>query len=89
MTDLSPSEFGGHTNHLGIPPFPHRPEAYEKLRAIYLTGDETGGEEGLYLPFDDEGAAFRGLLTEDEQRATREQEGALVKGEVWEEMEGG
>jgi hypothetical protein len=89
MSDLPPSEFGGKTNKLGIQPFPHRPTAAERLSVIYRTGDETGGESGVYEPIDEEHAAFEGLLTEAEQLAILESEGKLEKGQVWEEMESG
>lgn len=83
MTDLGPSEFGGHTNRLGIHPSPHPPEAYEKLRAVYLSGDDL--EKGDLAP-QPEREAFHGLLPEDEQRELRESEGVLDKGQVWQEM---
>lgn len=87
MSDTGPpSEFGGKTNHLGIQPHPHPPTAEEKLRAVYQTGDELEGADGVYLARDE--AAFQGLLPEAEQRAIREAEGVFEKGEIWEEMEG-
>jgi len=81
------SEFGGTTNDLGIHPFPHRPTAAERLRVIYRTGDETGGESGVYRAPDQNNEAFMGLLPELEQKALRTSEGVLDKGQVWEEME--
>jgi hypothetical protein len=83
MSDLPASEFGGKTNRLGIQPPPHPLSAYEKLRAIYLSGDEL--ERGD-LPPQRNREAMQGLLPEAEQIALREEEGVLDKGQVWEEM---
>lgn len=72
------SEFGG-VPGLVQPP-PHVPTASERLSLIYRSGDPSGS-----TPADD-GEIWGGLRTEAAQRAAREAEGALVKGEVFEEL---
>lgn len=87
MSDTGPaSEFGGKTNAMGIQPFPHVPTVNERLRAVYLTGDEL--ETGT-LPVQPEREAFNGLLPEAEQRAIAEEAGLLEHGQIWEELTGG
>lgn len=81
---LPPSEFGGKSNALGIQPHPHKPNEFERLRSIYLTGNEDGTD----LPQHTNHEAFVGLLPEEEQRAIMEEKGAFEKGQIWEEWEG-
>lgn len=78
MSDQGPaSEYGGKTGANGFQPVPpHVMTASEKLRSIYTTGTESGTE-----PLDG-GVAFAGLLPESEQRAIREAEGVLDKGQL-------
>lgn len=78
-----PSEFGGKTDHLGFEPLPHSLTARERLRHGYLTGDETLARASTAQPLREN---MRGLLPFEEQKALREAEGALDKGEVWKEM---
>jgi hypothetical protein len=81
-----PSEFGGKNDTpLGVQPHPHALTTHELLSAIYRTGEE----EPTVLSVPDAGEAFSGLLPADVQRAIRESEGALDKGQVWEEMQQG
>lgn len=72
-----PSEFGGKVGQNGFQPTPpHVPEAFEKLRAIYTTGDDS-----LTKPLDTEHAAFTGLLPEEEQRRIVREKGLFEKGQ--------
>lgn len=78
MPDTGPaSEFGGAVrSRVGIQPTPpHVLTADERLRLIYLTGQDTE----LLPP--DGGLTFNGLIPEAEQRALREAEGVLEKGQ--------
>jgi hypothetical protein len=77
---FGPSEFGGKAGVNRIQPPPHEPTASEQLMLLYTTGDPTGAA----VP--DDGEAMQGLLPLAEQRAIREAEGALDKGQVWEGM---
>lgn len=70
-----PSEFGGKTMPNGVQPPPHKPTAAEQWRLGHQTGDTTGNS-----PIDD-GAAWEGLLPEDEQEKLRRQAGAFDKGQ--------
>ena len=72
------SEFGGAVRGLvGVQPVPpHVLTAAEKLRLIYLTGDETG-ETMVPVP-----EVWEGLLPAEEQRKIREGEGVLEKGQL-------
>lgn len=75
MSDgLPESEFGGKLQNNGFFPPPHQMSAHEKLRSVYLTGDDTGQSEINDCWFD-------GLLPFDEQYARREAEGAFEAGE--------
>lgn len=78
MSDTGePSEFGGKVGANGFQPTPpHVPEAFEKLRSIYTTGDDS-----LRSPLDTEGVAFTGLLPESEQRRIRAEQGLFEKGQ--------
>lgn len=79
MPDSGPaSEFGGAVrSRVGIQPTPpHVLTAEERLRLIYLTGQDTE----LLAP-DPELESFHGLNLEPVQRAIREQEGVLEKGQ--------
>lgn len=79
----APSEFGGsRRTKTGLQPRPHRPTASEQLRLTYLNGDPTG----LVHDAPDNGESFTGLLPEPLQRAQREAEGVMKKGEIWEEI---
>lgn len=72
-----PSEFGGKTGANGFQPTPpHVPEAFEKLRSIYTTGDDS-----LTKPLDTEHAVMQGLLPEKEQRRIREEQGLFEVGQ--------
>lgn len=81
MTTGGPSEFGGRVKRNGVQPAPHVPDASEKLMLLYTTGDPSG--ETL----DRDALVMQGLLPLEEQRALREAEGALEKGQVWKEMQ--
>ena len=74
------SEFGGKVRRNRTQPPPHEPTASEKLMLGYTTGDESGEANP------DDGLAFSGLLSLEEQTRLREQAGDLKKGEIWEEM---
>lgn len=39
---LRPSEFGFSSKKNTLAPYPHEPTASEKLRLVYMTGDEAG-----------------------------------------------
>lgn len=70
------SEFGGAIrDRRRIYPLPHQPTAAEKLMLVYTTGDETGALQP------DNGEAFNGLNPEEVQRALRESEGVMEKGQ--------
>jgi hypothetical protein len=75
------SEFGGKVQRNGVQPPPHIPTAKERLSLIYRTGSESGTADP-----DPNGDIWAGLRDEATQRAVREAEGVLNKGEVWEEM---
>jgi hypothetical protein len=78
MPDTGPaSEFGGAVkSRVGIQPTPpHVLTADERLRLIYLTGQDTE-----LLPPDD-GLSFNGLIPEEIQRELRKAEGVLEKGQ--------
>lgn len=77
----TPSEFGGHTNRLGMAPHPHKRTASERLSSVYRTGHEVGE-----IPDEDNEVHFNGLLPADVQRKRREQAGDLDKGQIWDEM---
>jgi hypothetical protein len=71
------SEFGGRgvqKNTIYGPP--HSPEAYEKLRLVYLTGQD---EDSTVSP-DSEGDAFQGLLKLREQLELQEKRGDFEMG---------
>lgn len=80
-----PTEFGGKVlKRHGVQPVPHVPTQSERLSLLYRTGDESGTTD--YDP-DGDGEAFAGLLPLDKQTESREREGVLKKGRVWEEMQ--
>ena len=72
------SEFGGKVQKNGVQPPPHVPTAAERLSLMYRTGSESG----LY-DADPNGDIWNGLRDEATQRAVRQAEGVLDKGEVW------
>lgn len=76
------TEFGGKPDKLGSQPHPHKRASNERLHALYRTGEEQGTEP-------DGGEAFVGLLDENVQRAARQAEGVLDKGQVWEALQNG
>lgn len=71
------SEFGG-VEGLVQPP-PHVPTAAERLSLLYRTGDPSGQTPPRL-------GVFAGLREEAAQRAAREAEGALAKGQVADEL---
>lgn len=73
------SEYGGDPGL--VQPAPHVPNASERLSLIYRTGDPSGQTDP------DNGEIFAGLRTEVAQRAAREAEGALTKGQAFEELQ--
>lgn len=76
-----PSEFGGNgTTPHGVQPVPHVPTPSERLSLLYRTGDESG----LSVP--DNGEVWTGLRSEATQRAIRQAEGVLEKGQEWERL---
>lgn len=75
------SEFGGKVQKNRVQPPPHVPTPSERLMLLYTTGDESG----LTDP-DPNGDVMMGLLPEDVQRQIRQDEGALDKGQVWDEV---
>lgn len=78
---MADSEFGGaETTPHGVQPPPHVPTESERISLLYRTGDESGR-----TPPDD-GSVWMGLRSEATQRAIRESEGVLAKGQVWETM---
>lgn len=76
-----PSEFGGKIKPNGVQPAPHVPVPHERMMLLHTTGDESG------LADKDNGEAMVGLLPERVQRQARQDEGALDKGQVWEQMQ--
>lgn len=76
------SEFGGKVQKNRVQPSPHVPTPSERLMLLYTTGDESG----LTNP-DPNGDVMQGLLPEEKQRALREAEGVLVKGQDWERIQ--
>lgn len=72
------SEFGGKVGRNRVQPAPHVPTPSERLMLMYTTGDESG----LTDP-DPNGDVWTGFLPEEEQRAIRQAEGALDKGQEW------
>jgi hypothetical protein len=76
------SEFGGNPNsRTGVQPSPHIPTPSERLSLLYRTGDESG------LTDPDDGEVWLGLLSEPTQRAARQAEGVLEKGQEWEKLQ--
>lgn len=75
------SEFGGKVQPNRVQPPPHIPTPSERLMLMYTTGDESG----LTQP-DPNDDVFLGFLPEDEQRAIRQAEGALDKGQAWDAL---
>lgn len=82
----APSEFGGRVQRNGTQPRPHVPTPSEELTLTYRTGSPTGINPFTSRPEPDNGEAFTGLLPEKVQRAIRESEGDLAKGQVWDEL---
>lgn len=76
------SEFGGKIQENGIQPPPHIPTVSERLSLMYRTGSEAGVAE-----VDLNGDVWGGLREESKQRAVRQAEGVLDKGQTWEEMQ--
>ena len=76
-----PSEFGGKIQKNGVQPPPHVPTASERLSLLYRTGSESGTVDP-----DPNGDIWAGLREESVQRAVREAEGVMEKGQVWEEL---
>lgn len=74
--EMPASEFGGKAKTNGVQPAPHVPDASERLMLLY-TGGEGGRTDHL---------AFTGLIPLERQIALRQAEGALDKGQVWEEL---
>lgn len=72
------SEFGGKVQRNRVQPPPHVPTPSERLMLMYTTGDESG----LTDP-DPNNDVFLGFLPEEEQRALRQAEGHLDKGQEW------
>ena len=74
------TEFGGDPNKLtGVQPPPHVPTPAERLMLLHRTGDESGNtppSEDIWL----------GLRSEETQRALREAEGVMAKGQEWERI---
>ena len=62
----------------GIQPLPHIPTPSEQLSLMYRTGDPSGQSDV------DGGEIFAGLREESVQRASKEAQGAFVKGTVYE-----
>jgi hypothetical protein len=75
------SEFGGKVQRNRVQPLPHVPTPSERLMLMYTTGDESG----LTDP-DPNNDVFAGMLPEEEQRAIRQAEGVLEKGQEWEAL---
>jgi len=82
---FKPSEFGGKVRKNRVQPPPHVATSSEKLMLGYTTGDPEPTVDSM----PDDGSAFAGLLPADQQRAAREAEGVMEKGQVWEEMQNG
>lgn len=75
------SEFGGKVRRNRTQPPPHVPTPSERLMLMYTTGDESG-----MLDPDKNNDVWTGFLPEEEQRAIRQAEGALDKGQEWETL---
>ena len=65
----------------GVQPVPHVPTPSERLRLLYLTGDESG-----LSPVDDRNDIWSGTLPIEEQTSIRAAEGVLERGQVWEDL---
>lgn len=76
-----PSEFGGKVQRNRVQPLPHVPTPSERLMLMYTTGDESGLTEP-----DPNNDVFAGFLPADQQRAIRQAEGALDKGQEWDAL---
>jgi hypothetical protein len=75
------TEFGGNPNpKTGVQPPPHVPTPSERLSLLYRTGDESGNTD----PSED---VFMGLRSEETQRALREAEGVMAKGQEWDRLQ--
>jgi hypothetical protein len=81
-TGLGETEFGGKPTKVGIQPPPHVPTPSEQLSLLYRTGDPSGQS-----PIDSNGDIWFGLRSADVQRAAREAEGAMEKGQRADELE--
>lgn len=76
------SEFGGKVQKNRVQPPPHSPTPSERLMLLYTTGDESGLTDPAK-----HSEPMEGLLPADVQRAIREGEGVLVKGQEWERIQ--
>jgi hypothetical protein len=76
-----PSEFGGKVRRNRTQPPPHVPTPSERLMLMYTTGDESG-----LLDPDVNNDVWTGFLPEEEQRAIRQAEGVLDKGQEWDAL---